>query len=346
MNRSKQAFRALAAGMALWLCGGCGSSDEQSPEGSNPGSGTLWVATTGIQFLFGVDVATGKMGLDLELATSPVEVSALAAEGGLVWAGRSDGSLLVVDETKEKIDATLSLAATSDPVEKLAFGGGSAYAALGSMTAPHVYRVDAATRALKTQAPVIETNALFSGLLYDGSALWVLSDNEFKVRKVDASTLAVIGTVSLGQDPANPLGPRRDAYGAGYMAQVGGKLWVIDSTTNQLLSIEKSSLTAKYESDLADLLESSGSVVLAANHDSVFLALAREGKVVRFDGATGARAQTYALEAGAGLALAVGRDKFYVNRNQAGWDVIEVDIRSGQTTRTYANLQPAWLALE
>ena len=109
---------------------------------------------------------------------------------------------------------------------------------------------------------------------------------------------------------------------------------------------EKSSLTAKYESDLADLLESSGSVVLAANHDSVFLALAREGKVVRFDGATGARAQTYALEAGAGLALAVGRDKFYVNRNQAGWDVIEVDIRSGQTTRTYANLQPAWLALE
>jgi hypothetical protein len=64
------------------------------------------------------------------------------------------------------------------------------------------------------------------------------------------------------------------------------------------------------------------------------------------DGASGARVQTYTLESGAGHILTVGSDKLYLNSNRAGWDVSEVDIRSGMTTHKYTNLQPAWLALE
>jgi hypothetical protein len=344
MNRSGRAFQALSAFLALWLAG-CGSSQDTPSEQTSTGSGQLWVATTGIQYLFGVDIASGKMGLSLELATNPVEVSALKAANGRVWAGRSDGSLLMVNEATSKVEKTLSLAATTDPIEQLVLGSGAAYATAGSEREPHVFRID--TTSFKTQeASVISSTSLFSGFLYDGSVLWVLADNEFTLSKVDATTLSVLDSIPLGQNPSDPTGARVDKYGAGFMAQVGGKLWIIDSTTSQLLSVDKSTLVAKYVSDLKDLLEPSGSVIFTSNHDSLFLALADQGKIIRLDGQSGARVQTYTLETGAGRILTIGSDKLYLNSNNAGWDVSEIDIRSGEATNKYTNLQPAWLALE
>jgi hypothetical protein len=264
------------------------------------------------------------MGLSLELATNPVEVSALKAANGRVWAGRSDGSLLMVNEATSKVEKTLSLAATTDPIEQLVLGSGAAYATAGSEREPHVFRID--TTSFKTQeASVISSTSLFSGFLYDGSVLWVLADNEFTLSKVDATTLSVLDSIPLGQNPSDPTGARVDKYGAGFMAQVGGKLWIIDSTTSQLLSVDKSTLVAKYVSDLKDLLEPSGSVIFTSNHDSLFLALADQGKIIRLDGQSGARVQTYTLETGAGRILTIGSDKLYLNSNNAGWDVSEID---------------------
>lgn len=346
MRQSRFAVRVLGTCLALGLCAGCGSESDPGPSGASPGGGgRFWVATRGIQELLAVDSKTGKVDVELEVA-SDSEVSALAVASGQAWVGRSDGALVVVDGASEKVDKTLNIASSGERIELVTLGGGSAYVASGSPNDPHVSRVDVASGSVQAEAPVIGGADLFSGLLYDSGTLWVLSDNNFTLSKVDATSLAVLGSVSLGQDPSEPEGPRGDFYGSGVMAQSDSKLWIIDVSSNQLLSVEKSSLSVQYESDLADLLESEGGIALAANQESFFVTLPDAGKIVRFDSATGARAQTYTLATGAGLAIAAGSDRLYVNKDAAGWDVSEVDIRSGMTTNTYANLQPAWLALE
>lgn len=348
MRQSRFAVRMWGACLTLWLCSGCGSDSESSgPNGASPGGGgRFWVATRGIQELLAVDANTGHVDIELEVATDSVEVSALAVASRQAFVGRSDGALLVFDEAREEVEKTLNIASSGERVELVAVGGGSVYAASGSPNDPQVQRVDLASGTVQAAAPVIGGADLFSGLVYDSGTLWVLSDNNFKLSKVDAASLAVLGSVSLGQDPSEPQGARGDFYGSGLMAEMSDKLWIIDVSAAQLLSVEKGSLTAKYESDLSDLLEPEGGVALAVNHDSFFVTLPDAGKIVRFDGASGARAQTYTLETGAGLAIAASNDRLYVNKNVAGWDVSEVDIRSGMTTNTYVNLRPAWLAIE
>jgi streptogramin lyase len=355
-------FRTAAAVAALVMLtlAGCGNSDtdggvegdapagnERSDEGGDSGQ-TLWATVLSGGHLTGLDTGSGRTVVaPFQIGDFGSDVKHLVAAEGKVWLGLDDGALLVVDAKTGEVATTLTFDAKRYGIEEMAIGGGSAYAAYGGQSKPTLVRLDAATYQTRRQAPVIDAIDSYDGILVDGGTLWVLQANGFALVKADAATLAGQGRVALGQDPKNPTGPFKDLYGYGAMVQVGGNVWIIDLYNHVLIRVDKATMRATRMADLNDTITRNTSVRMAANTDSFFISYSDDdaAKVVRYDGAGGEAKQTYDLGPGAARSLVVTADRMYVPSDEFGRDVLQIDLQSGRTLRTYPNVGAQQLAL-
>jgi hypothetical protein len=106
-------------------------------------------------------------------------------------------------------------------------------------------------------------------------------------------------------------------------------------------------MKATLVADLTDTVTRNTSVHMVANGDSFFVSYSDDeaAKVVRYDGTSGEAGKTYEFGPGAARSLAVTGDRLYVTSDEFGRDVLQVDIQSGQTLKTFANVGATLLAL-
>ncbi len=343
-------LNSLAAMLCVLAASGCGSGGDAGSSNSPKGStgGTLWEVSGSLPMLRSIDTASGKIGVDVQIGPGSIDVwdKGVAPADGLVWVGRTDGAVVAVNASSGQIEKTIDVITDGGEVEIMLAGGGAAYALSSSSEKPVVIELDAKTFANKAQAQVISDNVPFSSALYEPGTIWALSGSDFALSKVNATTLAVQGRVPLGQNLSDPEGPRGEYDGDGLAALTTSKVWVVDRTAQQLLSVDKLSLQATFVSDLGDLLAPGGPIDFRGNGDSTFLSLPDQGMLVRFDGKTGARTKTYSLGVGVASAFVVTKTKIYATDNHVANDVFEIDIQSGSITNTYPNLRPSVLAVE
>ena len=349
---------AVVAACVMLTLAGCGGSktggdvndDVPAAENGEPqeaaASGqTLWATILGGGSLSGLDTGSGKRvntGL-VQVAPVGTNVKHMVAAEGKVWIGLSNGKLLVADGKTGAIVETLEFDAKDYGIEEMAVGGGSAYVAYAG---PTLVRIDATTYEKAKQAPVVGPIHDCDGMLVDGGTLWVLQGNGFALIKADASTLAVRDSVRIGSHPSDPTGPFKALYGHGTMTQVGGNVWVFDRASYTLIRVDKATMKPTRVAALKDITVHT-SVRLAANADSFFVSISDDdgAKVVRYDGATGEARKTYEFGPGAARSLAVTGDRLYVTSDEFGRDVLQVDIQSGQTVKTFANIGATLIAL-
>jgi outer membrane protein assembly factor BamB len=317
----------------------------QPQDGAASGQ-TLWMTILGGGSLSGLDTGSGdrvNTGL-LQVAPVGTIVKHMVAAEGKVWIGLGNGKLLIVDAKTGKLAETLTFDAKDYGIEEMTVGGGNAYVAYAG---PTLVRIDATTYEKQKQAPVVGRIHDCDGMLVDGGTLWVLQGNGFALIKADASTLAVRDSVRIGSHPADPTGPFKALYGHGTMVQVGGNVWIIDRSSRTLIRVEKATMKATRVADLRDTVTPNTSVRMAANADSFFVSFSDDdaAKVVRYDGATGEAGKTYEFGPGAARSLAVTGDRLFVTSDEFGRDVLQVDIQSGQTLKTFSNVGATLVAV-
>lgn len=320
--------------------GGGGSSSDQDP--GQPSSRTLWTITSFLPSLRGLDTGTHEVVLDVdvaELEESSTEVNALSISDDLVWVGRDDGVLAVVDRRAQELAAKIDLAPFGESetvsVNHIALGGGYAFSSPEYNIQPPILKIDASSFEVVQQADILDGVGYPTGILHDGADLWLMQWNAIELVRADPATLEVRARVALGQDPDHPndFGP---FYGYGYLADSGDTLWVIDTTSVRLLSVDKETLTPRIVADLGELTTFETYLEFDANSRGVFLLLEDQGIVVRFDPESGERLNTYDFSDDGGVGtMAVGPDSLYVTPSGTlVYDTREIDIDTGRVLQT------------
>jgi streptogramin lyase len=303
----------------------------------------LWTVGKYQTDLVGIDTGSGeRIGKRVPLADGLTEARAMLAADGKLWI-TVDDTLIVADAKSGEVEKRHQLPqGTREQV--VTAGGGAVYVGYEPKDQPVVVRLGATDFARGASGRIIDDVDHYEALMVDGQVLWVLAGNGFELHKADAATLAEQGSAVLGEDPANPDGPRAAKYGYGDLAAVGGKLWIADTYKNKLLSVDKATLAATVVTKLPELAADGVPSTFVSNKDSVFLAVA-DGTVVRFDGTTGERLKTYTFGDGAAKVFTVTDDKMYLNPDELAATVIEVDIATGATTNTYTGVNAELLVV-
>lgn len=325
--------------MLLAGCGGGGSGGGGSRETGNPSGRILWTVTTPLPELRGIDTGTHEPVLEVEVAPWATEVTAFAVADDYVWIGREDGVLSAVDRKTRlvagEVDLTPSDASEPAAIYHIAAGEGFAISSSQSANWPPILRVEAPSVSVVHEADVIEGAGYINGIRYDGTDIWIIEWNSFELLRVDPKTLAVRARLVLGQDPNDPnaFGPY---YGYGYMADSGDTVWVLDTASERLLSIDKTTLTPRVRAELSGVFDLDSYIEFDANSRGVFLLLKESGIVVRFDPLSGERSNTYDLSDDGGVgAMALGSDRLYVTPNAVFvHEVREIDIETGSVLQT------------
>jgi hypothetical protein len=111
------------------------------------------------------------------------------------------------------------------------------------------------------------------------------------------------------------------------------------SQLSPLVAIDKSTLATTFVDSLADIavlsdfgaaLDSNGTSLFAYNCDSAKLAT-----IVRLDGSTGQRLQTFTVGVGDCYGLTFSERKLYVQSPDSVYKLNQVDLQSGAVTATF-----------
>jgi hypothetical protein len=356
---TRRAAAAIAACVLLTLTG-CGGSDEGGAGGGTPadngetresaaGGRTLWITVRGGTYLTGLDAESGETVVDaVQVGDFSAQANTLAAADGKVWVGLEDGKVHVVDARAGTVARTLTYDARDYGIDEITAGRGSGYVAYGGKVEPVLVRLDAATYEPKATKPVVSAGQSYDGLLVDNGTLWVLQVTSFALVRADAATLAVRDRVVLGHNPQDPTGPfKANQYGHGVMVQVGGSMWIVDQYSRGLIRVDKATMRATRVASLKDLIFHGMSVRMVANADSFFVAYSdnQDARVVRYHGTTGQPERTYTFGPGAARAIVATGDHLYVTSDEFGQDVLQVDIESGRTVRTFRSVGAELLAM-
>jgi hypothetical protein len=329
-------------GKAGQSAGGSSAHGGSSGKGSSGGDGTgkasgriLWTVTSALPELRGLDTGTHEAVFAVPVWKASSQISAIAVADDYVWLGREDGMLLAVDRAGEtlagEVDVTPVGADEPADIYHIAAGNGFAITAPESNLTPPIVRVEAPGVEIVQQGEVLDLSSRLNGIVYDGRDVWTISGNNLELVRADPETLEVRGRVQLGHDPSEPDG-FGDLYGDGYLADTGDTLWVIDTASRRLLSVDKATLTPRAVDDLSDLTDFETSLRFEGNSRGAFLMLNVPGIIVRFDPRTGARLNTYDLsDAGGAARMALASDRLYVKPDGAlVYDVREIDIETGE----------------
>lgn len=298
---------------------------------------TLWTITNALPSLVGLDTASHEVVFDVSVAEGSIGVTAIDIGDDQVWLGRDDGTVVIVDRGAEQVAAEVDLTPFAEfPEEPLQashvlIGSGAGYSVAAQNIEPPVLRIDASTFEVTATADILPLGGYLNGMAYDGSDLWLVSWNSLALVRADPGSLELRGTVPLGQNP-DDLSGFGDFYGYGYLARTDAALWILDTISSRLVGVDPATLTPRAAGDLSDLTDFQTYLEFAANQSSVFLLLENEASIVRFDGTTGERVQTYDLSTEGGVSgMAVASDRLYVSKSQSPlYEILELDIESGE----------------
>jgi hypothetical protein len=317
-----------------------GGADREGEDAKGEPSGRiLWTVTSALPELRGLDTGSHETVLAVDVWKGSFQVTALSVADDYVWVGREDSVVLAVDRKTGELagerDLKIEVDGDYGPIYQLAAGAGFAVTAAESGLEPPLVRIDAPQLQVAKQGNVLGLAAYLNGIVYDGSDVWTISRNRLELVRVDPETLEVRARVELGRDPNNPdvFG---DWAGDGYLADAGDTLWVLDTESRRLTSVDKATLTPRTAADLTDLSDFETYLEFDANSMGVFLLLNEPGLIVRFDPLTGQRLNTYDFSADGGVGtMAVGRDRLYMmDESVLAYDIKEVDIETGDIVQT------------
>ncbi|HEX6276294.1 MAG TPA: hypothetical protein VFZ53_24810 [Polyangiaceae bacterium] len=333
--------------------GGTSGSGGSSGSGNSGGTGSgtpsgriLWTVSSFLPTLRGLDTGSHEVVLEVpivDLAESDVAINTMAISDEQVWLARDDGHLAVVDRNAEEVVAEVDLTPFGESeninIYHVALADGYAFSSPEYNIQPPIVRIDASTFEVVTQADILDGVGYPTGIIHDGTDLWIMQWNAIELLRVDPATLEVRARVALGQDPEEP-DTFGEFYGYGYMADSGDTLWVIDTASLRLLSIDKATLTPRAVADLSDLTDFETYLEFDANSRGVFLLLDEPGIVVRFDPRTGERVDTYDFSTDGGVGtMAVGSDHVYVTPGGSAfvYGAREIDLDTGRVAQIIAS---------
>ena len=218
---------------------------------------SLWVPNCGDGTVARVDAKTGKVTATLKTGTGSAHPG-IAASGDSVWMFTdAHGTLSRIDPIQNEIVAEFRL---FPDCNTLLFGETALW-----LTCPaegKVLRVDPATNLLDK---TIEVSAMPTALVIGETSVWVLCEKEGKLARIDPKTNKVTKTIELGAPAAG-----------GSLAIGEGSVWVSmpGFPINRIDPTEEKVVQQFYG-------EGYGALITTTN--SVWLADARTGKLVKFD---------------------------------------------------------------
>jgi YVTN family beta-propeller protein len=175
-------------------------SNTAIPTGNNPTDvlsayGSIWVANEDDNTVSRIDPATKKVLATIRVGSGP---HALAAGDKAIWVADIDGGDVTrIEEGTNRIGSD-PIDAGSQPND-LDFGGG--YLWVCDVFNGNVIRIDPDT--LQQVGDPIDVDARPRGLKVGFGSVWVTSSAEGTVTRIDPSDASIIGTVKVGDDPAD-----------------------------------------------------------------------------------------------------------------------------------------------
>ncbi|MDJ0975320.1 MAG: hypothetical protein QNJ98_12720 [Planctomycetota bacterium] len=292
MSRIAPTLALLAALILLTACGGGGGPTTTTLPSAPTGlTGTLWV--------------TGAEGYPLEggpvLLTAFAEgPSSWAVNRDAVWAGSATSGVYRADGDGSNSQIFVRLGGVG--IEAIAIGTNYIWAGItgDATTEKALVTIDPITRRASYLRLVNGWGRYFADIVVDGPNVYALTDSSFELTRIDEATRTVQLTVPLGQDPADPTGPRGDFFGTGRLAVGPGHVWVLDSTHSKLHKIDKTTLAIVNTADLSAHLPPDGDFdALVVGDQRVYVAetefnTRNEGSIVAVDKVTGVSTEIYA----------------------------------------------------
>jgi class 3 adenylate cyclase/streptogramin lyase len=200
---------------------------EGVPTGAVSGGGAVWI-TAGFGLGQGPDAAVSRLDpTTTQLTTAfrvPVDSQAIAFGAGAVWV--ADPNTAEVTRYDPLSGATRTIALPRARPDSIAFGdlGGQAVW-VGDSLSPNAYRVDAATRRIRTYTVGSAPTAIAVG----ANAVWIVSERADAVYALDPTTGALRRTIDVGSEGCNA--PRSIAVGV-------EAVWVACSGSQRVIGID------------------------------------------------------------------------------------------------------------
>ena len=251
-----------------------------------------------------IDPATNEVVASVAAGSRPV---AVAADDKGVWVGDArDGTITRIDAANRTVTRTAGI---GEPAIDLALGAGSLWAATGGFG--EVVRIDPELGAVAQRIPLGDPGdtvaPTVSSIAADNETVW--AGAEGGIVPIDAATGTAREPVNLGRASALQIA-------------VGGDAVWATTLRRRAKRIEKASAQVT-----ADFYAGTFILPVALDGDAVWVGAADEGRLWRFDAATGATQLT--TRAGKGSnGIAVGADAIWV-ASWADGTVVRLDRRTG-----------------
>lgn len=311
-----------------------GSSGTGGGTSARPSGVTVF--SVGYTSLDGIDTGSHEDVLHTTVSTFDVEVWDLDATKGKVWLTRDDGSVTVVDRGSQKKLADVDLTAAAGNPEGtvelpvITADDAAAYTVLQGGGVISVMRIDGDTFDVKAAPDVLDSLAYAEGIRVDGQDLWVLTGDTFELVKLDPRTLERRDAVFLGapSDDAKTFG---DYHGYGELAVSPHAVFVVDTWAGRLIRVNKETLEPTLVDDVSDLDLAMTPEFFSRGGD-VYLGCDASNGILRLDGTTGARIQSYDMNAQGGLSNfdVLGDTLFMRHPDYTHREVLEFDGDSGK----------------
>lgn len=308
---------------------GTGGGSSASPSG-------VTVFSVGYILLDGIDTGSHEDVLHTTVSTFDVDVWDLDATKSKVWLTRDNGSVTVVDRGSQQKLADVDLSAVAGNPEGrvelpvITADDDAGYTVFQAGGIISVMRIDGDTFDVKQAPDVLDSLSYAEGMRVDGQDLWVLTGDTFELLKLDPKTLERRDAVFLGapSDDAKGFG---DYHAYGELAVSPHAVFVVDTWNWRLIRVNKETLEPNVVDDVSDLDLAMTPEFFSRGGD-VYLGCDTTNTIVRFDGTTGARIQSYDMNAQGGLSNfdALGDTLYMRHPDATRREVLEFDGDSGK----------------
>lgn len=223
--------------------------------GGGSGTGGSSASFTGVVFTEG-----GKVGWPLDgdgstpiMASFADDSAAFDADANGVWMATSTPKIYGMNTDGSNLRGPFDVPASSVGLDFATIAGTEVwFANSGSNAGPVVFDTVAETAADLPPDP--DFGGSFDGIDSDDSSVYVLHGISFGLVKYSRATRARELGVALGENPADPTGPRGAFAGNGELGVGSGFVWVFDTSVYKLHKIAKADLSITQTVDLNALI--------------------------------------------------------------------------------------------
>jgi streptogramin lyase len=265
---------------------------------------TLWVARSAKDEIVKVNSA-GKVLARIDAGRGP---NSVAVGAGAVWFTTSEGSVLRVDPTTNRVAATIPVGTRAGAITT---GDDTVWVA--EPDAREVVRIDPVSNAVVARISVGTEESCPTWLTADATSLWAVLYT-LGIARIDATTNTVAAQTSSSQ--AKSCQPAS-------VALAGGRVWILDTFTGRLLALDPKSLATISTSQLG-----TGVWQIAGDANSLWALNQTRGRLVHIDPRDGSIMKRVSTNTRQAQQLVLGADSVWFYDGKA---IVRVSETSGKT---------------